>query len=75
MPADKPKPPEHWGTSAAQFYADCEGETIDIHLETGQVLTGRLLGVDRYDIVLERSEGKRALIPKHAIVYIEPGAG
>lgn len=66
-------PPDHWGTSAAAFYADCEGETIEIHTETHEVLSGVLLGVDRYDVILKRDGGARVLIPKHAIVYIRSG--
>ncbi len=67
------KPPEKWGTSAAAFYADCEGKTIHIHLDTGGMLTGMLLGVDRWDIVIQREDETRVLIPKHAIASIEPG--
>jgi sRNA-binding regulator protein Hfq len=75
----KTKPPQHWGTSAAAFYADYEGKPVTIHLQTGETLSGALLGVDRYDIVLERGSTQlttsdtRVLIPKHAIVYVEPG--
>ena len=68
------KPPQHWGTSAAAFYADCEDEQINIHVETGQTLSGVLLGVDRYDLILERDDGAKVLIPKHAVVLIEPGS-
>lgn len=63
--------PERWGTSSAAFFADMEGETINVHLRSGQALSGVLTGVDRYDIFLERSDGKVAMIPKHAIEWIE----
>ncbi len=65
------RPLEDWGTSAAQFYADVENKIIAIHLRDGQVLTGELVGVDKFDLVLEREAGKRALIPKHAIEWTE----
>lgn len=65
------RPLEDWGTSAAQFYADVEGEIIAIHLRGGVVLTGELVGVDKFDLVLEREGGRRALVPKHAIEWME----
>jgi len=65
------RPPEHWGASAASFYADCEGKAITIHLESSTILTGVLLGIDRYDIILEVAGGEKILVPKHAIAYIE----
>lgn len=65
------RPLDEWGTSSAQFYADVENKTIAIHLRNGQVLTGELVGLDTFDLILERAEGKRALVPKHAIDWIE----
>ncbi len=73
----KPEPakiPIRWGSSAAKFYADLEGETIRVHLHTGETLVGVLVGVDTYDIFLEREAGARAMVSKHAIDYVEPGS-
>lgn len=64
--------PLKWGTSAARFYARCEGEELAAHLITGEVLMGVLLGVDKYDIVLER-DSVTILVAKHAIAWLEPG--
>lgn len=65
------RPPDEWGTSAAQFYADVEGKPVIVHLRGSQVLTGELVGLDTFDLVLKRETGRRALIPKHAIDWIE----
>ena len=65
------RPLDEWGTSAAQFYAHVENKTIVMRLRGGQTLTGELVGVDTYDLVLERQDGARALVPKHAIEWIE----
>ena len=64
------RPLDEWGTSAAQFYAYVENKTIAIHLRSNQVLTGELVDVDTYDLVLLR-ENDKTLIPKHAIEWIE----
>ena len=69
-----PKIPQRWGTSAAAFFYDAEGETIQVHLMTGGVLTGVVLGVDTFDVVFELDNGARVLIPKHAIAYLEQPA-
>lgn len=63
---------DKWGTSAARFYARCEGEEVAIHLLTGDKLVGILIGVDKYDVFIERSDSV-FLIAKHAIAWIEPG--
>ena len=65
-----PKIPQRWGTSAAAFYFDIEGETIQVHLMGGDVLTGVVLGVDTFDLVFELDTGAHVLIPKHAIAYL-----
>jgi len=65
---------QRWGTSAAAFYFDIEGETIQVHLMTGDVLTGVVVGLDTFDLVFEQDKGGRVLIPKHAIAYIEQPA-
>ena len=73
---------QRWGTSAAMFYFDTEGETIRVHLMTGDVLTGVIVGLDTFDLVFEegysqkqRDTGARIMISKHAIAYIEQQKG
>ena len=79
-PADRRADPaqrgtqQRWGTSAAAFYFDIEGETIQVHLMTGEVLTGMVLGLDTFDLVFQQDKGACVLIPKHAIAYIEQPA-
>lgn len=69
------RPLDEWGTSAAQFYARIERKPVVIHLRGGQTLSGELAGLDTFDVVLEREDGKQALIPKHAIDWIEQASG
>jgi sRNA-binding regulator protein Hfq len=64
-----PKPPTRWGTSEASFYNDAEGETITVHMVTGETLSGELIGLDTYNIVILPDSGKRVLLSKHAIAY------
>jgi len=64
---------ETWGLRAAAFYERCEGETIIVHLMSGEALRGELLGVDRYDVTLDPGDGTTLLVPKHAIVYVVLG--
>ena len=54
------RPLDEWGTSAAQFYAELGRKPVVIHLRGGQTLTGKLAGLDTFDLVLERESGKRA---------------
>lgn len=72
-----PKPekiPQHWGASAAKFYADQENELITVHTRGGAELRGYLIGVSQFEITLEREGDKaKVLILKHAIDWIEPG--
>ena len=63
---------DKWGTSAARFYARCEGEEVALHLLNGDQLAGILIGVDKYDVFIERGASV-LLIAKHAIAWIEPG--
>jgi sRNA-binding regulator protein Hfq len=64
-----PKPPMRWGTSEASFYNDAEGETITVHMVTGETLSGELIGLDTYNVVILPDNGKRILLSKHAIAY------
>ena len=66
------KPRARWGTSTASFYADYEGKTITVHLVMGDELRGVLVGVDTYDIFVEREGETTVLVAKHAISWIEP---
>lgn len=66
-----PQIPVRWGTSAAKFYERAEGEEITLHLVTGEVITGVLVGVDTYDVFIEH-ETTVLLVTKHAITWIEP---
>lgn len=67
--ADKqpPRSPAIWGTSSAAFYAELEGEMIEVQLITGARLTGLLSGVDRYDLFIEQTDGSEVLVAKGAI--------
>ena len=69
-----PRPPDIWGTSSAAFYAELEGEAIDVELITGARLTGLLSGVDRYDLFLEQADGNEVLVAKGAIAYVQRAA-
>ena len=70
--AKPPQIPVRWGTSAARFYERAEGEDITLHLITGEVLGGILVGVDTYDVFIER-EKTVLLVTKHAVTWIESG--
>ena len=73
------KKPRHipgcWGTSAVAFYERHEDELVTAHFldATCPPLSGRLVGVDQYDIFLEVA-GDTVLVCKHAIRYLAPGA-
>jgi sRNA-binding regulator protein Hfq len=69
-----PRPPDIWGTSSAAFYAELEGEAIDVELITGAQLTGLLSGVDRYDLFLEQADGNEVLVAKGAIAFAQRAA-
>ncbi len=62
--------PLKWGTSTAKFYARCEGDRITLHLTDGTTLTGLLVGVDKYDVFIER-DTQVILVAKHAVGWIE----
>lgn len=70
-PKKPPRPPDIWGTSSAAFYAELEGEAIEVQLITGTHLTGLLSGVDRYDLFLEQTSGHEVLVSKGAIAFVQ----
>jgi len=75
--ASKPvptKPHAQWGTSTAAFYAELEGEPIRVQLITGEMITGRLAGLDRYDVFVEQADGDEVLISKGAIAWVRRAA-
>ena len=75
-PAGKPKAPakerkpEEFGVTANAYLADLLHKTVTVHLLDHTTLTGVLLGVDRYHLILELN-GKKLLVPKHAILFME----
>ena len=70
----KTRGPDSWGTSTAAFYAELEGEPIRAQLITGEVITGRLSGLDRYDVFIEQADGDEALISKGASAWVRRAA-
>jgi sRNA-binding regulator protein Hfq len=58
-----------WGTSSQTFFNDAEGETLTVHLMTGDTVTGELIGLDTFDIVILPEGGNKIIVPKHAIAY------
>ena len=67
------KAPDKWGVLSAAFFATVKGQAIMVHLQNGEVLQGRLVGVDKYDVCLEPGDHSTLLVTKHAIAWIEPG--
>lgn len=68
-----PRIPVRWGVSEAKWMADRENELIDVHLRSGDILRGYLIGLDQFTIGLEReSDGKVLLVCKHAIDFSAP---
>lgn len=66
------KTPGRWGLREPKFFADCENELVAVHLITGDVLRGYIIGLDIYGIGLEIDGRKYPVwIHKHAIAYIE----
>ena len=68
------KRPAQWGTSTTAFYAELEGEPIRVQLITGEVITGRLSGLDRYDVFVKQTGGDEVLISKGAIAWVRRAA-
>lgn len=54
------------------LFAGMEGGVVDAYLVNGEVLSGKLVDVDRYDVFLHR-KGKTVLISKHAVAWMGRG--
>jgi hypothetical protein len=61
--------PERWGISAAAFLDGLALKPIRLKTIEGRLYSGRLVGADRYDLVVE-IDGVATLVPKHAIILI-----
>lgn len=70
-PAIEQKPREFWGIRAAEFYAELQGKNVLLTLVDGQQLVGELVGLDRFDVVLCNTSGRRVLLTKHSIRTVE----
>ena len=69
------KIPGRWGMNEPKFYFDRENELVAIHLRGGDTITGYVIGLDVYAIMIEReSDQAPILMHKHAIDWIEPAA-
>ncbi len=78
----KDKPAETWGLSAAEFYAELQGQVVQVAIAvsapTGsglKLFQGTLVGVDRYDLVLRQETGLRILFNKGHLVYVTRAPG
>ena len=67
---EKSRVAQVWGKRAAIFYAEQEGQMVQVAVSTGKIFNGTLIGVDVYDIVIRQQSGLELLIPKGNIVYI-----
>ena len=67
------KIPGRWGMNEAKFYFDRENELVTVHIRGGDTITGYVIGLDVYAIMIEReSDQAPILMHKHAIDWIEP---
>lgn len=69
-PRPPAKPPSTWGVSSAAFYAYHRLKPVRVVALDGTAITGLLIGVDTYDLILERGDKTAILIPKHAVKVI-----
>ena len=67
---EKQKPPQVWGKRSAAFYAGLQGQPVVVATVTGQRFSGRLVGVDVYDILIRQGSELELLIPKGNVVYV-----
>ena len=58
--------------STAEFYAALQNKQITIALLDSKAYAGELVGVNRYDLIIELKDGRQMLIPKHAVKYVLP---
>lgn len=71
--AQDDKIPGRWGMNEAKFYFDRENELVAVHMRSGETITGYVIGLDVYAIMIEReSDQAPILMHKHAIDWIEP---
>jgi sRNA-binding regulator protein Hfq len=69
-------PPDATGTEAALLAKlASSGATVEIRLETGDVVSGQLEWADRSSIKLRRRDAPSLLIMKHAVVSLQAQAG
>lgn len=67
------KIPGRWGMNEPKFYFDRENELVTVHIRGGDTITGYVIGLDVYAIMIEReSDQAPILMHKHAIDWIEP---
>lgn len=64
------KPPAIWGRRTAAFYAALQDQPVYIALTNGQILHGRLRGVDTYELMLQQEAGLELLINKGQVLYV-----
>ena len=62
-----------FGMRSAEFYAALEGKSIRVAFMDGKAMTGTLIGLDQYDIILDK-DGVQVLIPKHSLKYVAPAS-
>lgn len=66
--------PGRWGASAVTFYERHEDALVTVYFLDAACpsLSGRLVGVDQYDIFLEVA-GETIMVSKHAMRCLAPG--
>ena len=52
-PKKKPKPPGVWGLTDLQALEAFQAKTVDVHMATGEVLTGDLVGYGPFTLTLK----------------------
>lgn len=68
------KTAQTWGVSAANFYTAFKEQSIKVALLNGASITGKLVGIDTYDIILSLND-TYILLPKHSILFVRPANG
>jgi len=67
-----PDPYEEWGVTGIGYLRNRAKGEIVVHLLNGEIMPGKLVGMDRWNLVLDTG-GKQHLVPKHAVLYVEDG--